>query len=67
MCHVISPHDTCHTTLLILSHFHPEGGEALEQLAQVGCGCPIPGGIQGHIRRGLSNQFVEGGLEGDDL
>jgi len=27
--------------------FHPEGGDALEQVAQVGCGCPIPGGIQG--------------------
>ena len=23
------------------------GGEALEQVAQGGCGCPIPGGIQG--------------------
>ena len=27
--------------------FHTEGGEALEQVAQGGCGCPIPGGIQG--------------------
>ena len=27
--------------------FHPEGDDALEQLAQGGCGCPIPGGIQG--------------------
>ena len=27
--------------------FHTEGGDALEQVAQVGCGCPIPGGIQG--------------------
>ena len=25
---------------------HSEGGEALEQVAQGGCGCPIPGGIQ---------------------
>jgi len=24
-----------------------EDGEALEQVAQGGCGCPIPGGIQG--------------------
>ena len=24
-----------------------EGGDALEQVAQGGCGCPIPGGIQG--------------------
>ena len=27
--------------------FHSEGVEALEQVAQRGCGCPIPGGIQG--------------------
>jgi len=27
--------------------FHIEGGDALEQVAQGGCGCPIPGGIQG--------------------
>ena len=27
--------------------FHAEGGDALEQVAQGGCGCPIPGGIQG--------------------
>jgi len=26
---------------------HTEGGDALEQVAQGGCGCPIPGGIQG--------------------
>ena len=25
--------------------FHTEGGYALEQVAQGGCGCPIPGGI----------------------
>ena len=27
--------------------FHSEGGDALEQVARGGCGCPIPGGIQG--------------------
>ena len=27
--------------------FHTEGGDALEQVAQGGCGCPIPTGIQG--------------------
>ena len=27
--------------------FHAEGDEALEQVAQGGCGRPIPGGIQG--------------------
>ena len=26
--------------------FHPEGGDALEQVAQGGCGCSIAGGIQ---------------------
>jgi len=28
-------------------HLYTEGGDALEQVAQGGCGCPIPGGIQG--------------------
>ena len=27
--------------------FHPEDGDALEHVAQEGCGCPIPGCIQG--------------------
>ena len=27
--------------------FHSEGGDALEQVAQRGCGCPISGCIQG--------------------
>ena len=27
--------------------FHTEGGDTLEQVAQGGCGCPIPGGNQG--------------------
>ena len=27
--------------------FHTESGDTLEQVAQGGCGCPIPGGIQG--------------------
>jgi len=27
--------------------FHTEDGEALEQVAHGGCGCPIPGGIKG--------------------
>ena len=29
------------------SFSHTEGGDTLEQVAQRGCGCPIPGGIQG--------------------
>ena len=28
---------------------HCEGGEALEQVAQRGCGCPIPGRVQGQV------------------
>ena len=29
--------------------FFTEGGDALEQIAQGGCGYPIPGGIQGQV------------------
>jgi len=29
--------------------FHPEGGDALEQVAQGGGGCPIPEGIQARL------------------
>jgi len=28
---------------------YQESGEVLEQAAQRGCGCPIPGGIQGQV------------------
>ena len=31
----------------LLIVFHSKGSDALEQVAQGGCGCPIPGGIQG--------------------
>ena len=31
----------------IRSRFFTQGGDALEQVAQGGCGHPIPGGIQG--------------------
>lgn len=27
-------------------------GEAVAQVSQRGCGCPIPGNIQGHIEQG---------------
>jgi len=33
--------------------FFTQGGEALEQVAKGGCGCPIPGGIQGFGQPGL--------------
>jgi len=29
---------------------HYGGGEALEQVAQRSCGCPLPGSVQGQIR-----------------
>jgi len=29
-----------------------EGGEALEQLAQRSCGCPIPGSVNGQVALG---------------
>ena len=29
-----------------------EGGEVLEQAAQRGCGCPIPGGVQCQVGLG---------------
>jgi len=28
---------------------HREGGEALGQVAQRSCGCPLPGSVQGQI------------------
>ena len=31
------------------TNFHTEGGDALEQAAQEGCGCPTPGSIQGQV------------------
>ena len=34
---------------LCLEVFHTEGGDTLEQVAQGGCGCPIPGSIQGQV------------------
>ena len=30
-----------------------ESGEVLEQAAQRGCGCPVPGGVQGQVRWSL--------------
>jgi len=32
---------------MLLSTLTKQGGDTLEQVAQRGCGCPIPGGIQG--------------------
>ena len=51
-----------------------EGGEALAQVAQRSCGCPLPGSVQGQVGRGFEQPgLVEGvpahgrGLELDDL
>ena len=38
--------------------FHSEGGDALEQVAQGGCGCSIPGGIQGQAGYGSGQPGV---------
>ena len=32
---------------------HCEGGEALEQVAQRSCGCPLPGSVQGQVGWGF--------------
>ena len=44
---------------------YQESGEVLEQAAQRGCGCPVPGGVQGQVgwgpgQPGLVNGEVGG-------
>ena len=40
---------------------HREGGEALEQVSQRGCGCPLPGSVQGQVGWGFEQPgLVEG-------
>ena len=39
-----------------------EGGEPLAQVAQRSCGCPIPGGVQGQVGRGLEQPGLVGGV-----
>jgi len=34
---------------------HREGGEALAQVAQRSCGCPLPGSAQGQAGRGFEH------------
>jgi len=34
--------------------FYNEGGEALAQVAQRSCGCPLPGNIQGQVEWGFA-------------
>jgi len=45
----------------IRKFFHMEGGDTLEQVAQGGCGCPIPGGIQGQAGWGSGQPGVVAG------
>ena len=40
-----------------------ESGEALEQAAQRGCGCSIPGGVQGQVGWGPEQPGLVPGLE----
>ena len=54
--------------------FHTEGGDTLEQVAKRGCGCPIPGGIQGQAGCGsgqtgllVGNPAHTGGVKINDL
>ena len=42
---------TCHW-LLQKKFFYNEDGETLAQVAQRGCGCPVPGTIQGQVGQG---------------
>jgi len=50
-----------------------EGGEALVQVAQRSCGCPLPGSVQGQVGWGLEPGLVKVSLpvaqrwERDDL
>ena len=38
---------------------HHEGGEALAQVAQRSCGCPLPGSVQGQVGRGIEQPGLE--------
>ena len=39
-----------------------EGGEALEQVAQRGCGCPLPGSVQGQAGWGFEEPGLVAGV-----
>ncbi|KAK4824583.1 hypothetical protein QYF61_016828 [Mycteria americana] len=41
--------------------FHYEGGEALEQVAQRSCACPIPGSVQGQAGWGWMSNLTPAG------
>jgi len=45
---------------------HSEGGEALAQVAQRSCGCPIPGDVQGQVGWGTGQLDLVGGTTAYD-
>ena len=46
----------------MLEILYCEGSETLEQVAQRGCGCPLPGSIQGQAGWGFEQPGLEGGV-----
>jgi len=42
----------------IRKKLHYEGGEALAQVAQRSCGCPLPGSVQGQVGWGFEQPGV---------
>ena len=45
---------------------HSEGGEALEQVAQRSCGCPLPGSVQGQVGCGSEQPGLVEGVAAHD-
>jgi len=44
--------------------FYSEGGEALAQVAQRSCGCPLPGSVQGQVGWGFEQPGLVEGAHG---
>ena len=57
----------------VMREFFTQGGDAVEQVAQGGCGCPIPGGTRGcdvalgSLAWWLATLHIAGALKLDDL
>ena len=50
---------------VLVNHFlYCDGGEALEQVAQRSCGCPLPGSVQGQVGWGFGELDVVEGVPG---
>jgi len=45
----------------VLEILYSDGGEALTQVAQGICGCPVPGGTQGQVAWGSGHPELVGG------